>query len=133
MKTRVVVDTDVFSYIHKSDSRGDWYESYLRGKEIVLSFVTVAELRYWSNCRNWGDARKRDLEEQIEETFVYHSDDRLCRVWANIRHELSKQGLIIHDADASIAATASQCGAPLITHNRKDFENILGLEVISSP
>lgn len=39
--------------------------------------------------------------------------------------------LPISAADAWIAATALLYGVPLVTHNRKDFEGIDGLVVIS--
>jgi predicted nucleic acid-binding protein len=44
---------------------------------------------------------------------------------------MSTKGHPIAYADAWIAATAMAYKAPLITHNRKHFESVSGLKVIS--
>jgi predicted nucleic acid-binding protein len=42
--TPVVVDTDVVSFLFKSDSRAQLYLPLLRNRELVVSFMTEAEL-----------------------------------------------------------------------------------------
>jgi predicted nucleic acid-binding protein len=44
----VVVDTDVMSYVFKHDTRAAFYEPHLAGKELIISFVTFAELQRWA-------------------------------------------------------------------------------------
>lgn len=46
--TVVVVDTDVFSFLYKRDTRGALYLPHLSGKTAHLAFATVAELYYWA-------------------------------------------------------------------------------------
>jgi hypothetical protein len=57
-----VVDTDVISYIFKGDTRNASYYPHLSGKLALISFMTLAELRQWALLRNWGDARRQQLE-----------------------------------------------------------------------
>lgn len=57
---RVVVDTDVVSFHCKNDSRFASYAPQLDGKQLVLSFMTIAELWLWQELRNWGQ-RRRDV------------------------------------------------------------------------
>lgn len=58
----VVVDTDVLSFIFKHDSRGAAYKPHLADKEIIISFMTLAELNQWAIRSNWGTARKQRLD-----------------------------------------------------------------------
>lgn len=57
---RVVVDTDVVSFHIKGDTRFDSYAPKLHGKELAISFMTLAELLQWHELKNWG-ARRRQL------------------------------------------------------------------------
>ena len=127
----VAIDTDVLSYIFKGDTRADLYLPHLDGKLGVVSFMTVAELRHWTMVRNWGEMRRRSLEEFIGQYVIVHSDDSLCSVWARIATEAVRFGRPIETADAWIAAVAVVHNIPLITHNRSHFEGVDGLKVIS--
>lgn len=40
---RVVLDTDVVSFLFKNDARARKYQPHLGGKEVVISFMTLAE------------------------------------------------------------------------------------------
>ncbi len=62
---------------------------------------------------------------------VYPANDRLCQLWASIVAEVRSKGRKIDAADAWIAATALAVGAPLITHNAKDYAGITGLKLQS--
>jgi hypothetical protein len=50
----IVVDTDVLSYVFKGDTRAVLYQPRLIGHQPVISFMTVAELAFWSEEHNWG-------------------------------------------------------------------------------
>lgn len=54
--------------------------------------------------------------------------DRLCQPWAQLRADAKKAGRVIQVADAWIAAAAVVSGAPLATHNVRDFLQVVGLE-----
>ena len=43
--SRIVVDTDVASYLFSWHSSAQSYVNLLRGSELILSFMSVAELR----------------------------------------------------------------------------------------
>ncbi|MEO6593791.1 MAG: hypothetical protein ABIP94_03465 [Planctomycetota bacterium] len=44
----VLVDTNVFSFLFKRDSRRDLYAEHLRERRLHLCFATVAELQLWA-------------------------------------------------------------------------------------
>lgn len=48
MIATVVVDTDVVSYLFKSDTRAQLYRPLLMGKLPLISFMTLAELDRWA-------------------------------------------------------------------------------------
>jgi tRNA(fMet)-specific endonuclease VapC len=128
---RCVIDTNIVSYLLRGDTRATPYREYLQGKAIGISFQTVAELRRWAITREWSMARQRELTRILDRFTTYYVDDALITTWAEITARLRSQGTPIADADAWIAATASVLDVPLVTHNRRHFEQINGLQIIS--
>lgn len=127
----LVVDTDVVSYLFRSDSRAELYRPHLGDNLLVISFMTVAELDRWALERNWGEPRRRRLERHLEDFAVYPYDRRMCRKWAEVFDGARRRGQPVGVADAWIAATALLHGMPLVTHNRGHFARIEGLTVVS--
>ncbi|MEO6588464.1 MAG: type II toxin-antitoxin system VapC family toxin [Pyrinomonadaceae bacterium] len=128
----VVVDTNILSYLFKRDTRVQLYESHLKGVTRLISFMTLAELYNWTLQNNWGSRRKEELEKYISGNYgVIYSDEELCKIWANIKSDAHKYGNPIDTADAWVAAVALLFDVPLVTHNRRHFENISNLQVIS--
>ena len=126
--TAVVVDTDVFSFLYKGDTRGALYLPHLSGKAVHLAFATVAELYYWAVRYKWGQARVDDLRAAIARSTILQWDDVTAWEWARV---MSIKGRPMGEGDAWVAAVALRHGLPLVTHNRKHFDGIPGLMVIS--
>ena len=127
----VIVDTDVVSYAFKRDSRSALYEPHLRGKNLCLSFMTIAELDQWAMLHNWGARKRQELEVFLQPYTVLESDRDLCRQWARVKDQVQRNGLHIETADAWIAATATLYQIPLVTNNRLHFSRVPGLQLIS--
>jgi tRNA(fMet)-specific endonuclease VapC len=101
----------------------------MRKRALFISFMTRAEIERGMRLANWGEKKRDEMEGFLRTKFaVIHTNDAICRKWAEIR---SIKGRPLAPADAWIAATAIVYRAPLITHNRKHFEGIAGLKVIS--
>lgn len=128
MSTSRVVDTDAFSFTHKGDTRAALYVPHLTGHRLHLAFATVAELYRWATLRGWGQVRIDDLCAAIAQYTVVGFDDETAWEWAGV---MALKGRPIGPSDAWVAAIAIRHGMPLVTHNRKDFEGIPGLNVIS--
>lgn len=126
-----VADTDVISMVFKHDSRSALYARHLQRQPVILSFTTIAELERWAAEHRWGDRRRRDLSEFLEEFIVYDSTRELCTWWASVMVEARRNGRRIEVADAWIAATALRYEIPLITHNPSDFAGLRGLRIIT--
>lgn len=115
----------------KRDSRAELYRPHLTGRLLIVSFMTVAELDFWSLARNWGTARRTALEQHLRQFLISPFDRDLCRIWAEVCNSARRQGRAITTADAWIAATALRHGTPLVTHNAADYTGVDGLTVIS--
>jgi predicted nucleic acid-binding protein len=128
----LVVDTDVVSFFFKNDPRAQPYVAHWTGKTLVVSFMTLAELKLWALVRNWGPARAERLTAYMARHFVVHPvDERLCGLWAAVMAQSRAQGKRLQTADARVAATALAIGAPLMTHNAKDFGAVEGLKLLN--
>jgi predicted nucleic acid-binding protein len=118
----VVVDTDVYSARFVPNSQlALRYEPLLVGRPEVLSFQTVAEVRYGALLRGWGEARLRRLDVAISRAEVVHSGPDLIRVYAEFRIACQRIGHALcqreHDADRWVAATALRLGVPLVSND----------------
>lgn len=128
--SQIVVDTDVASYIFNWHSSAQGYVDALRGSELILSFMTVAEMRMGALAAGWGIRRRTVLEQFIAGFGVVYADDDLCTSWAELRANARTAGRPLSPQDAWIAATALGLDAPLATNNRVDFENIPKLRLL---
>ena len=129
----IVVDTDVVSYGFRQDSRFlDFYGPRLQGSVGVVSFMTLAELKFGALNRNWGAKRQANLVAYLHQNYVqYGVSDRLCQLWAELTNHAKQQGRVLNSADAWVAATAVAVGAPLMTHNQRDFAFLPGMSLIT--
>lgn len=105
-------------------------EPLLVGRPEVLSFQTVAEVRYGALLRGWGAARLQRLDVAITDAEVVHSGPDLIRVYAEFRIACQRIGHALcqreHDADRWVAATALRLGISLVSNDRI-FEGAPGL------
>lgn len=131
--SRVVVDTDVVSFLFKNHPIGSRYDPELTGRIPLISFMTVAELERWTIQRKWTLQRRHWLNLYLRRFTVVPSSPDLCRQWAEVTVTAQAGGRRIECADAWIAATAMLYGAPLVTHNRGDYLGLSGLTLISHP
>ena len=97
-------------------------------QNIFASEVTIAELTYGALH---SKAVERHLQEpkMIEETFTVLPISAVLRDYAEIRHELAIKGRVVADFDILIGATARHYGLTVVTHNRKHFEEMPGVDV----
>ncbi len=127
----VLLDTDVFSYLMRpKDTRGDAYRPYVRGKTVAISFVTVGELYYGAEKKKWSSKTLSHLQEKLKAVVVVPYDEELCRTYGRVRNSLPL-GLVVAGNDLWIACCAIRHSIPLVTNNRKHFERIPGLNIIS--
>jgi tRNA(fMet)-specific endonuclease VapC len=130
-KSRIVVDTDVVSYIFNGHTQAEFFKPYLTNKTLAVSFMTVAQLFYGVYHANWGENKRIKLENHLKNYVVLPYDYELCLKWASVRQETENNRQCIEHADCWIAACALRHDCALATNNGKHFQHINGLALIS--
>jgi predicted nucleic acid-binding protein len=127
----VLLDTNVYSYLgKKGDTRAELYKPHVIRKLVAVSFVTVGEVHFGARKNGWGAQKIRGMEQRFRSVVIVPYDVEICIKYAEIKAALPK-GRTVSDNDLWIAACAIRHGIPLITHNRKHFDHIPGLVLIS--
>jgi tRNA(fMet)-specific endonuclease VapC len=127
----VLLDTDVFSYLMKSkDARGDAYRPHVKGKTVAICFITVGELYYGAEKKKWSGKTLKNFQERLKAVVIVPYDSELCRTYGRVRASLAA-GVVVAPNDLWIASCAIRHSIPLISNNRKHFEKISGLKLIS--
>jgi predicted nucleic acid-binding protein len=111
---------------------GPRYVSLVRGAELIVSFMTLAEMRQGALGANWGRRKWDLLEAYLADFSVLNSDNLPCSTWAQVRNESSRKGRQMSAADAWIAASALVLSAPLVTNNAKDYCHLGGIQLVSA-
>jgi tRNA(fMet)-specific endonuclease VapC len=125
----LLLDTDIVSYLLREDKRIKPYRDIIEGRPANISFATLAELLRWPYARNWGSGRIKRLEDHLRQYQVLIPDLGVCENWARVS---SIRGKPINYHDAWIAATAMRYDLTLVTNNRKDFEHIKDLKLVTA-
>ncbi|MBX3315317.1 MAG: type II toxin-antitoxin system VapC family toxin [Phycisphaeraceae bacterium] len=129
--SRLLIDTDVFSFLFKSDTRAEAYRSEIANRSLYLSFMSVAEIKCWAIQRRWGPDRLARLDSTLRRYVVIPFDIALTDEWARITAQRASIGRPIGCGDCWIAATAVLHGLPLATNNAAHFSGIRGLTLIT--
>lgn len=129
--TPAVVDTAVVSFLFKSDTRAQLYLPRMRNRDLLVSFMTEAELEQWVLLANWGPDRVRRFRTFMTGFVSVPSSRDLILKWAEIMVAARANGRRIEAADAWIAATALLYDAVLISHNPTDYLGVPNLRVLS--
>ena len=134
----VVVDTMVLSALvnaGRDTGAAERCRSAIDGRSVVVSFVTVTEMRFGAIKAGWGEMRRRGLERVLVRLVVVQPDDDLMLTCAELRARCRAQGhplgQKVHEADRWIASTAIALGATLISRDTV-FDNVPAL-VVQAP
>jgi len=123
---RALADTSLFI--------GQEQERKLAGEvpgELVISVVTVAELRLGVLMASTLEARARRLDtlRLVESLEPLPIDDAVASAWARMVAKLRAAGRKAPLNDSWIAATAIAHGVPVVTQDA-DYDGLPGLNVI---
>lgn len=133
MDSYVLVDTNAFINLIRSKTRAPILRPFVDHARIVLSFVTVAELRRGAYRRGYGADSWRRLELEIGSSVVVPPTDALSHEWAKLSDEARQLshplGQKAQPHDAWVAATARIYDLPLLTDD-KGFEGFGGLRLL---
>ena len=98
---------------------------------VGLSIVSMAELYqgvFFSTDPHANEGALHDFLAGIE---IIAIDDAVCRVFARERGRLRAAGTPIGDFDLLIGSTAISHNLTLLSNNRRHFERMGGVEILS--
>ena len=123
----------------------DWVIDHMHGRRRVisrleelapyglgLSIISLAELYEGVFYSTNPQSEERAMLDFLPAVEVIPLDDQICRLFARERGRLRSTGAIIGDLDILIGATALRHDLTLLTNNRRHFERITGLDIISA-
>jgi tRNA(fMet)-specific endonuclease VapC len=93
-----------------------------------ISSLVLAELIYGALAAQDPVQARRRLDRFLPSLGIVPFDSAAAEAYGGIRLALRKKGRPIGDADTWIAAVAVARRATLVTHNKKHFDQIEGLE-----
>jgi predicted nucleic acid-binding protein len=122
----------------------DWAVHWLRGREeivdrlrelqtegIGLSVISLAELYTGIYYSTEPASAREGLRDFLSLVTVLGINEETCRIFGEENVRLRRDGRLIEDFDLLIAATCLHHGLRLLTNNRRHFQRIEGLEIIS--
>ena len=128
---KIILDTNIVSYLMKGGPLAEAYAPHIQGQLLAIAFITVGEMYFGAENRNWGEKKRQELETTLRNFVVIPYDHEIARCYGRLVAERKRNGRPIAPNDAWIAACAARHAVPLVTHNAKDFEGITSLKVIS--
>ena len=123
----------------------DWVIDYFNGIQRIvqalngflpdgvgISIISVAEL--YDGI--FGESSYEDAEQELGAFLDYVEivplDDSICRIFAMERRRLRAAGNSISDFDLMIGSTALRHHLTLLTNNRRHFERVQDLSIVSA-
>ena len=98
-------------------------------EDLVVSAITLAELRYGIAKSRKREANRRSLQEALEAVNVVAFDARAAERYGRIRAELEAAGRPIGPLDTLIAAHALSLDLTLVSSNEREFARVARLRV----
>jgi tRNA(fMet)-specific endonuclease VapC len=130
----LLLDTSVVSVFLKTSQvhadRLAQAQRVVSGKVCFISFVTVAELLFWAEKRNWSDKRRSDLDNRLRAFGILDPTRTTAEIWAGTKVNCEANGRPMQPHDLWIAAAALEYELALLTADQ-DFGGVAGLTVIN--
>lgn len=123
------IDTDVFSLIYLRKGAYQQFWALVQGHLLVVSFVTVGELRAMGVKAGWGQARRQRLDQVLRENYVVlTATDAVVRKYAELHARF--KGRLKHGGEndmwTAACSLAQPEAVPIVTNNLSDFQTIAG-------
>jgi len=125
----ILADTDVLiDFLAGAQPIADQVMTHVKSDALQTSAISCFELLSGARDGKRGD----DVRRLVAAIPVLPLDREAATKAAAIRRDLVRRGVYIGMADSLIAGTALTNGLPLLTRNRKHFERVEGLHLLSA-
>jgi tRNA(fMet)-specific endonuclease VapC len=123
----IIADTDVLiDYLAGTQPVADQVMEYAESDSLQTSAITCFELLSGA----WDGKRGDRVRRLVAAIPVLPLTREAATKAAAVRQRLARSGVSIGMADSLIAGIALLNGSPLLTRNRKHFENVEGLRLV---
>ena len=122
----------------------DWAIDHMHRREMVvnrvrelapfglgISIVSLGELYEGEFNSTDPETEARVLRTFLNGVTIIPLDEAICRIFARERSRMRAAGNLIGDLDILIGSTALRHGLTLLTNNRRHFERLQGLNIVS--
>jgi predicted nucleic acid-binding protein len=113
--SRCIVDTTVASLVLRMDPRAVAYIRAMRGSQRLISFQTVAEMRFGALRAGWGEGRRDELQRFLTDFVLVGYSDEIATSWAEVMVASERAGARLEAGDGWVAASALHLAVPLVT------------------
>ena len=127
---RVIVDTDVASRIMRG-SLPPALRAHLSEAILIVTFVTVGELYRGAAHAGWGARRIAGLDAWLSRVTLVPGEQSVARRWGELTGRRLAEGRPLPANDAWIAACCLAHGVALATLNRRHFDSVEGLRLVT--
>ena len=129
---RYMLDTNTVVYVLNARPRHQAVIERFRlesPRDMVVSSITLAELRYGIEKSERRDANRPALRRVLSALNVVPFDERAADRYGAARARLEADGTPIGPLDTLIAAHALCLGLILVTNNTREFSRVDGLRM----
>ena len=131
MTLRYLVDTDwAIHWLNRNPEVVRRLEE-LQGDGVAIAMASLAELYEGVYYSTDPPGNERALNDFLRGVVILGIDQEICKVFGRERGRLRAAKKTIGDLDLLIASTALHHDVTLLTNNRRHFEMVSGLRVIS--
>jgi len=119
---RIVLDTDVVSLYRAGRLPAELARQAV-ANDISIAFATAGELWKGALAKRWGGARRGGLDLWLARRRVIPAGVVTAKVWGEITAGAQRRGRPRPFNDTWIAACCIEGELPLLTLNRRDFQD----------
>jgi tRNA(fMet)-specific endonuclease VapC len=131
MKVSYLIDTDWIISQLQGRSKIQTKLLQLQSDGLGISIISLAELHEGIIYSSDPIGNQKKLDDFLSSVVIFDVSDEICQLFGFHRGILRKQGLLIGDFDLLIASTCLYHNFTLLTNNRKHFNRIDGLQIVS--
>jgi len=131
MKPSYLIDTDWA--IHYLNGNRDIIEKLksIKGKGLALSVISLAELYEGIYYSTNPKGNEEGLTDLLSGVSILEVGDEICKVFGRERGRLRKERKMIGDFDLLIASSCLYHNLTLLSNNRRHYEVVEGLKMLS--
>lgn len=133
MRASYLIDTDwIIDHFNRVEGTTQKLKE-LRPAGIAMSVISLAELYEGVIYSRDPSRSQQALDTFLQEIPVLGVDEEICKAFGRERGRLRQQRKTVSDFDLLIASTCLCYDLTLLSNNRRHYEMIEGLQVLSLP